>query len=173
MALTDISTRRPKQSDACEIALIDADGLATGHATFRETPHDWNSFSASFLTGRGLALVAEDSDTLAAWGGISPTSTRQVYEGVGEVSIYVSATRQNCGVGRRLLEDLALASECAGYWTLVAQIFPENEASLSLHRALGFTTVGTRTKLGKMTYGPLEGCWRDVMMLERRSEVVS
>lgn len=172
MALTDITIRRPEPYDATAIAVIDAEGLTTGHATFRDTPHDWSSFSTSFMTGRGLALIAEDGGAVAAWAGVSPTSIRSVYKGVGEVSIYVSATRQGRGLGRRLLGDLVLGSENAGYWTLVAQIFPENEASLSLHAALGFKVVGTRRKLGKMIHGPLEGCWRDVVMLERRSEVV-
>jgi len=172
MALMDITTRRPDPSDAAAIAEIDHEGLATGHASFRATPHDWSSFSASFLTGRGLALVAEDGGAIAAWAGVSPTSPRPVYQGVGEVSIYVSATRQGSGLGCRLLGDLVLASESAGYWTLVAQIFPENEASLALHAALGFEPVGTRRKLGKMEYGPLEGRWRDVVMLERRSRSI-
>ncbi|MDF1670832.1 MAG: GNAT family N-acetyltransferase [Roseovarius sp.] len=172
MALTDITIRRPDPSDALAIAVIDAEGMATGHATFRDTPHDWGSFKASFMTGRGLALIAEDGGAVAAWAGVSPTSIRTVYQGVGEVSIYVSATQQGRGLGRRLLENLVLASESAGYWTLVAQIFPENGASLSLHTALGFSIVGTRRKLGKMIHGPLEGRWRDVVMLERRSEVI-
>ncbi len=152
--------------------MIDGEGLKTGHATFRDTPYDWGSFSASFLTGRGLALIAEDGGAVAAWVGISPISIRTVYQGVGEVSIYVSAAHQGRGLGRHLLGDLVLASESAGYWTLVAQIFPENETSLSLHAALGFKVIGTRRKLGKMIHGPLEGRWRDVVMLERRSEVI-
>ncbi|MEO1457987.1 MAG: N-acetyltransferase family protein [Pseudomonadota bacterium] len=172
MALTHITTRKAYPSDAAAITRIDGEGLATGHATFRAKPHDWNSFSASFLTGRGLALVAEDSGAVAAWAGVSPTSPRPVYNGVGEVSIYVSATRLGRGLGRRLLRDLVLASEGAGYWTLVAQIFPENKASLALHTAMGFEPVGTRKKLGRMEYGPLEGCWRDVAMLERRSRSI-
>lgn len=172
MALTNITTRRPEPSDATAIAVIDEEGLTTGHATFRDTPHDWGSFSASFMTGRGLALIAEDGGVVAAWAGISSTSIRTVYQGVGEVSIYVSAAQQGRGLGHLLLGDLVLASESAGYWTLVAQIFPENEASLSLHAALGFKVVGTRRKLGKMIHGPLEGRWRDVVMLERRSKVI-
>ena len=139
--------------------------LARGACTFC-------SFSASFLTGRGLALIAEDRDEIAAWAGVSPTSARAVYQGVGEVSIYVSANRHGHGIGRRLLQDLVLASERAGYWTLAAQAFPENEASRSLHTALGFSVVGTRTKLGKMSYGPFAGRWRDVIMLERRSQSI-
>ncbi|MEL7282412.1 MAG: N-acetyltransferase family protein [Pseudomonadota bacterium] len=173
MALNDITTRRPTPSDAAAITSIDAEGLATGHATFRATPHDWESFSAGFCHGRGLALVAEAAGSIAAWAGVSPTSTRPVYRGVGEVSIYVAKDRHGHGLGHRLLEELILASEHHGYWTLVAQIFPENTASLAVHGALGFSTVGTRRRLGKMTYGPFEGLWRDVVMLERRSETIS
>lgn len=172
MALTDITTRRPKPSDAARISAIDAEGLATGHATFRDAPHDWHSFSANFMTGRALALVAEGGGVVAGWAGVSPTSARATYYGVGEVSIYVSVARQGFGLGRHLLTELVLASESAGYWTLVAQIFPENEASLSLHAALGFRTVGIRKKLGRMSHGPFEGRWRDVVMLERRSKII-
>lgn len=170
--MTLFTIRIPKPADVAAITAIDAQGLATGHATFRETPHSWDSFKTSFLTGGGLALIAEDCDGIAAWAGISPTSTRSVYQDVGEVSIYVSADRQGKGVGHQLLEHLVLASERAMYWTLVAQIFPENKASLSLHTALGFCIVGTRTKLGQMSYGSFANRWRDVIMLERRSSVI-
>ncbi len=166
------TTRTPVSSDALAIASIDADGLATGHATFRDTPHDWESFSASFLTEHGLALVAEDNSHVVGWAGVSQTSARAVYRGVGEISVYVAAKATGRGLGRYLLEELVLASEHAGYWTLVAQIFPENKASLSLHKALGFKVVGTRAKLGRMDYGPFAGRWRDVIMLERRSRSI-
>ncbi|WP_153768636.1 GNAT family N-acetyltransferase [Labrenzia sp. CE80] len=116
MDLTKTTTRKPERPDTAAIAVIDAEGLATGHASFRDTPHDWNSFSASFLTGRGLSLIAETERAVAAWAGISLTSPCPVYHGVGEVSIYVSATRQGSGLGRRLLGDLVLASESAGRW---------------------------------------------------------
>ncbi len=172
MGLTGLATRRPNPSDATRIAAIDAEGLATGHATFRDTPHDWSSFSAIYLAGGALALVAEDGGVVAAWAGVSATSSRPVYRGVGEISVYVSANRQGLGIGRHVLGEMVTASEQAGYWTLVAQIFPENEASLSLHTALGFSVVGIRKKLGKMRHGPFAGRWRDVMMLERRSQSV-
>ena len=172
MAPIGITTRPPVPVDAAAIAEIDAEGLATGHATFRYAPHDCDSFHTSFLSGHGFALVAQEGGVVVAWAGISPTSSRKVYQGVGEVSVYASAHRRGRGIGRNLLEQALVVSEEAGYWTLVAQIFPENEASLALHTALGFKVVGMRTRLGRMSYGPFAGRWRDVMMLERRSQTV-
>lgn len=158
----------PVPGDAGAIAAIDADGLATGHATFRDRPYDWAVFARAFLGDRGIALVAE-GDGVHGWAGVAPTSPRAVYAGVGEVSLYVATTARGQGVGYHLLAGLIAASEAAGYWTLVAQIFPENAASLALRAAHGFRTVGIRERLGRMEYGPLAGQWRDVVMLERRS----
>ena len=156
-------------ADAASIAAIDAEGLATGQATFRETPHDWASFSTAFLEGHGFALVAEADGSVVGWAGVAPTSARAVYRGVGEVSVYVGSGARGRGVGRALLEGLVREAEAAGFWTLVAQVFPENASSLALHAAHGFRTVGTRERLGRMGYGPFAGRWRDVVMLERRS----
>ena len=164
--------RSARKGDAPSITRIDAEGLATGHATFREKPHDWTSFEKAFKTGRGISLVATDGGHVTGWAGVSPTSAREVYRGVGEVSIYVSSEQQAKGVGRSLLSALINNAEEQGYWTLVAQIFPENEASLFLHEACGFKRLGVRSRLGRMTYGPHAGRWRDVVMMERRSDQV-
>ena len=94
-------------------------------------------------------------------------SGRCVYTGVGDLSVYVAATARGRGVGRALLEALIDASERAGIWTLQAGIFPENAASLKLHRGCGFREVGRRERIGK-----LKGVWRDVLLLERRSAAV-
>lgn len=166
----DLLLREPIAEDAPAISAIDTEGLASGHATFRAVSHDWQSFSAAFRTGAGLARVAEGPHGVVGWAGVSPTSARLVYSGVGEVSIYIAGQVRGQGIGHALLAELVEASEAAGYWTLVAQIFPENLASLSLHRACGFHAVGTRQRLGLMSYGPRTGHWRDVVMLERRSE---
>ena len=83
------------------------------------------------------------------------------------MSVYVGEGARGAGLGRTLLEELVERSEQAGYWTLTAGVFPENEASLRLHRACGFREVGIRERLGQ-----LDGVWRDVVLLERRSDVV-
>jgi phosphinothricin acetyltransferase len=87
---------------------------------------------------------------------------------VAEVSVYVAAGARGRGVGRALLAALVRSAEEIGTWTLQAGIFPENTASLALHRRCGFRTVGVRERLGK-----LNGRWRDVVLLERRSPLVA
>jgi phosphinothricin acetyltransferase len=86
---------------------------------------------------------------------------------VGEVAVYVAAEARGAGVGTRLLDALARASEEAGFWTLQAGIFPENAGSVRIHEKCGFRVIGIRERLGKMG-----GVWRDVLLLERRSRVV-
>lgn len=169
MDLSAFILRSPEASDAAQITKIDAEGLSTGHASFREEPYHWEAFKAGYLTGKALSRVALHDGSVVAWGAVSPTSARKVYAGVGEVSVYVGADRRGRGAGRCMLSAVVEASESAGYWTLVAQIFPENIGSLALHRSVGFEQVGIRRALGRMAYGPMAGKWRDVVMLERRS----
>ncbi|MCY4167310.1 MAG: GNAT family N-acetyltransferase [Rhodobacter sp.] len=144
--------------------------IAKGHASFEETAPVWSEWDASHLAR--CRLVAEEDRTVVGWAALSPVSSRYVYAGVGEVSIYLAGGVRGRGVGGRLLDTLIEASEAAGLWTLQAGIFPENAASIALHRKCGFRQVGIRERLGRMTHGPQAGEWRDVMLLERRSPVV-
>jgi phosphinothricin acetyltransferase len=144
---------------------IYAEGIATGNATFEAQAPDWALWDARHLPAP--RLVAYLGPELVGWAALSPYSAREVYRGVAEVSVYVTAAARGRGVGRALLQELAARSEAAGIWTLQAGIFAENAASLALHRACGFRVVGRRERLGQM-----HGVWRDVMLLERRSAVV-
>jgi phosphinothricin acetyltransferase len=102
---------------------------------------------------------------IVGWGALSPVSGRCVYAGVAEVSVYVAAGARGQGVGKRLLQGLTEVSERQGIWTLQAGIFPENQASIALHKSCGFRKVGTRVRIGQ-----LKGVWRDVVLMERRSD---
>lgn len=113
-------------------------------------------------------LVAVLDEEVLGWAALSPVSPRPVYAGVAEDSVYVASRARGKGVGRVLLERLVAEAERRGIWTVQAAMFPENEASIALHHACGFRTVGVRERLGK-----LNGVWRDVVLLERRSELVS
>jgi L-amino acid N-acyltransferase YncA len=140
-------------------------GIATGQATFQTEAPDWNEWNSGHLSA--CRLVLRVSGEVAAWAALSPVSRRPVYGGVAEESIYVAASQRGYGHGKRLLEELVACSERNGIWTLQAGIFPENRTSIRLHEACGFRVVGTRERLGCMN-----GVWRDVVLMERRSRVV-
>ena len=143
------------------------EGIATGHATFETEPPSWESFDAGKLAEQ--RLVAIDGDTVLGWAASSPTSTREVYRGVVEHSVYVATAARGRGVGHALLEALIESAEAAGIWTLQSGVFPENAGSLALHEKHGFRVVGRRERVGLMGYGPMAGQWRDVLLIERRS----
>jgi phosphinothricin acetyltransferase len=145
-------------------------GIDSGNATFAAAPPAaWEEWRAGKINV--CSLVARDGRTALGWAALSPVSSRYVYRGVAEVSIYIAAEARGQGVGSRLLEALILRSEANDIWTLQAGIFPENQASLRLHQAHGFRLLGVREKLGLMTFGPYQNRWRDVAFLERRSRV--
>ncbi|HXY81310.1 MAG TPA: GNAT family N-acetyltransferase [Gaiellaceae bacterium] len=159
---TVIRDLRPE--DWPQVAAAFADGIRTGNATFETDVPSWDRWDAAHLE---LRLVAELDGAVAGWAALSPVSDRCCYRGVAELSVYVAAHAQGRGVGRSLLDELIVRSEAAGVWTLQAGVFPENEASMALHLACGFRAVGVRERLGE-----LNGVWRDVVMLERRSATV-
>ncbi len=144
---------------------IYGDGIATGDATFETEVLSEPDWDRAHL--QECRLVARADDRVVGWAALSRVSDRQVYCGVAEVSVYVATAARGRGIGLRLLRALVEASERAGVWTLQAGVFPENDASLRLHEACGFRRVGTRYRLGE-----LRQQWRDVVLLERRSEVV-
>jgi phosphinothricin acetyltransferase len=154
------------------VRAIYAEGIATGHATFESEPPSWEAFDVGHL-GEHRLIAVDPDDTDRVWGWVAATavSDRCVYNGVVEHSVYVSQQARGRGVGRSLLAALIASTEAAGVWTIQSGIFPENDASLALHTAMGFRVVGTRSGVGRMTYGPMAGQWRDVVLLERRSSV--
>jgi phosphinothricin acetyltransferase len=140
-------------------------GIATGNATFETEAPTWAAFTAARLPEH--RLVALDGDRVLGWAACTPVSDRCVYAGVVEHSVYVHPGARGRGVGRALLQALIESTEKAGIWTIQSGIFPENTASLALHHACGFRTIGTREKVGRH-----HGVWRDVLLLERRSAIV-
>ena len=152
-------------SDWADVRAIYLEGIETGNATFEVEAPSWEAWDSAHL--REPRLAARDGARVLGWAALTPVSGRCVYAGVGDLSVYVAAGARGRGVGRALLEALIDASERAGIWTLQAGIFPENAASLKLHRGCGFREVGRRERIGK-----LKGVWRDVLLLERRSAAV-
>jgi L-amino acid N-acyltransferase YncA len=151
---------------------IYGEGIATGNATFATELPDWEEWDRSHRKDcRLVALESIEPETqgrvkVLVWAALSPVSSRHVYRGVAEVevSVYIAAVARGRGVGKSLLQALVQESEGNGIWTLQAGIFPENAASLALHKSCGFREVGIRRRIGK--FGDV---WRDVKLLERRS----
>lgn len=148
------------------VAGIYQQGIDTGNATFETQAPPPDEMATRYLPE--LQFVAETDDgRVAGYALLSAVSGRCVYGGVAEVSVYVDPAFQGQGVGRKLLTELIQQSETAGLWTLQAGIFPENEASVGLHLALGFRQVGIRERIGKH-----HGVWRNTLLLERRSQLI-
>jgi phosphinothricin acetyltransferase len=158
----------------CELAALTAadwpavreiyrEGIATGNATFETEPPEWPQWDAKHLPHS--RLVARTGGGVVGWAALSPVSARPVYRGVAEVSLYVAEAARGQGVGRTLLAALVAESARHGIWTLQAGIFPENAASIALHRRAGFRVVGTRERIGQMA----DGRWRDTVLVERRA----
>lgn len=146
------------------VRAIYLEGIATGNATFETSAPQWEKWDAAHIASS--RLVARVNSEVLGWAALSAVSSRCVYAGVAEVSIYVAAAARGRGIGLRLLSELVKASEQAGIWTLQAGIFADNDASVRLHERCGFRIVGTRERLGQ-----LKGTWRDVLLMERRSAV--
>jgi phosphinothricin acetyltransferase len=147
-----------------QVRSIYLEGIATGNATFEKSAPDWEHWSKSHLPA--CRFVAVDEGQVAGWAALSGVSSRCVYAGVAEVSIYVAQNFRRRRIGKALLQEIITASEAQNIWTLQAGIFPENTASIQLHKAAGFRMVGVRERLGYM-----DGRWRDVVLMERRSLV--
>jgi L-amino acid N-acyltransferase YncA len=163
--MTDYMIDTMKESDWEQVRSIYREGIATGDATFETDAPPWEKWNAAHLPS--CRLVARSGDTVRGWAALSLVSSRCVYGGVAEVSIYIGQRYRGIGLGRALLMALITESENNGLWTLQAGIFPENQASIDLHKRCGFREVGRRERIGKM-----DGRWRDTVLLERRSRVV-
>lgn len=157
---------RPMQaSDWQRVKEIYESGIATGIATFEQSAPTWEKWNESHLQlGRFVAL---DSDNVIGWIALTPVSSRCVYEGVAEISVYIDPAVQGKGVGIQLMNLAIAESEANGIWTLQSGIFPENIGSIRLHEKAGFRKIGYREKIAKQ-----HGIWKDNVLMERRSSTV-
>lgn len=158
-----------RSEDWEQVRSIYEEGIATENATFEPVVQDWEKWDSAHVAEPRLVVKVEGQ--VAAWAALSRVSARKVYAGIAEVSIYVGGKFRGKGIGDALLGALVFASEKAGFWTLQGGIFPENTISIELHKKHGFRVLGIREKVGKMAFGKLQGKWRDVVLMERRSKV--
>lgn len=153
--------------DGTAVLKIFEEGIAGGNATFDKYAPDWHTWDINHF--KDCRFVAIDENNLVAgWAALKPVSNRDCFSGVAEVSIYLNAAAQGKGLGKVMLQKLIIESEEHGFWMLQSGIFPENIASVKLHENLGFRTVGYREKIAQMN-----GNWRNIVLMERRSEKVN
>ncbi|WP_229683193.1 GNAT family N-acetyltransferase [Virgibacillus oceani] len=152
-------------SDWEQVRDIYIEGINSGNATFEKKAPNWEEWNEGHVAQ--CRLVAREDGKVAGWAALSPVSNRSAYAGVAEVSIYIRQDSSGKGIGSKLLKVLIETSERNGFWTLRSGIFPENAHSIKLHTNFGFKLAGRQERIGK-----LNGIWRDVAILERRSEVV-
>jgi L-amino acid N-acyltransferase YncA len=154
-----------QSDDWYQVRQIYEEGIATENTTFETSSPEWEAWDKSHVAN--CRLVVRMDREIVGWAALSKVSGRCVYAGVAEVSIYIGALARGKGVGKALLSELVHGSEKSGFWTLQAGILRENTASIALHKACGFREVGYRERLGA-----LNGVWRDVILMERRSTFV-
>jgi L-amino acid N-acyltransferase YncA len=157
---------KPMTADSwADVVTIYESGIASKNATFEINAPNWETWDNAHR--QDCRLIASIDDKIVGWAALSNVSSRCVYSGVAEVSIYVDSDYRGIGVGDSLMSELISKSEISGIWTLQAGIFPENTACLRLHEKHGFRLIGKKERIGKM-----DDTWRDVFQLERRSKIV-
>ncbi len=160
-----INIRKMLASDWESVAAIYAEGIATGFATFETSIPSYEAWDKAHM--QACRIVAVENDAVLGWAALSPVSSRCVYGGVAEVSVYVGQQNRGKGLGRLLMNTLIKESEDEGLWTIQSGIFPENEGSIELHKKVGFRYIGKRERVGK-----LKGEWKDNLLFERRSVLI-
>lgn len=148
-----------------EVKTIFEDGIATKNATFTTEAPDWNDWDKLHLPI--CRFVAIDKNKVVGWIALMPFSNVPAYKGVAEISVYIAEKKRNKGIGKKLMEALIAEAESNFIWMLHAKIFPENIASIALHKHFGFRVVGVFEQIGQ-----LDNQWRNVVLMERRSQKV-
>lgn len=160
-----LSFRVMTADDWSSVAEIYRQGIETGNVTFHQEIPGWDDWNDAHLKNSRIVCTVEKE--IAGWAALAPVSRRLVYAGVAELSVYVAEKFRRQNIGSQLLEKLIEDSEKHNIWTLQARIFPENIGSLKIHEKLGFRKVGYRERIGKMN-----GKWRDIILLEKRSKII-
>ena len=162
--IMDIEIRELMPSDWVQVAEIYKQGIETGNATFQQTIPTWDEWNNAHVVNCRIVAVVDNH--VAGWAALSAVSSRPVYAGVAEVSVYVGTAYRGLQIGTKLLEAIISESESKGFWTLQSGVLIENFASIAIHKKSGFREIGYRERVGKMN-----NTWRNTVLLERRSLV--
>jgi phosphinothricin acetyltransferase len=146
-------------AEAC--AAIYAPYVTDSPTSFEEEPPTPAQMGA-LIAGAHEWLVAERGGRVVGYAYGSRHHERAAYRWAANVSVYLDPAHHRAGIGRRLYEELFSRLQARGFWQLCAGITLPNDASVGLHRTMGFETVGTYRRIGFK-----HGAWRDVVWLQR------
>jgi L-amino acid N-acyltransferase YncA len=152
------------REDAPAIARIYNQGIEERIATFETEPRSVADMEQVLIEkeGRYPTVVVERGGIVVAWASAGTYRSRACYDPIAEHSVYVDRAQRGTGVGKLALEALIADAERRGFLKLVSRIFPENAASLALHRSVGFREVGVYHR-----HGMLDGIWHDCVIVEK------
>lgn len=155
-----------KSEDWKDVSAIYQEGINTQIATFQTQLPSYEEWDQTHI--KCCRFIALNENEIVGWTALSPVSSRCVYAGVAEVSVYVKENYRGKHIGELLLKKLIAEAEVAGYWTLQSGIVQINTASIALHRKVGFRMVGYREKIAK----DCNGNWQNTVLMERRSSLI-
>jgi len=161
----DVIIRSINKNDWPSVSEIYRQGIETGKATFQSDIPAYSEWDAAHI--QECRFVAVLGGRVVGWTALSKVSSRCVYHGVAEVSIYIAAEARGMGIGKLLMNQLILESEKSGFWLLQSGIMEDNETSIGLHETCGFRKVGYRERIGRDNHGK----WRSTVLMERRSAI--
>ena len=156
--------RLARLDDAEAIRQIYNREVSTSTVTFDLVPRSLDD-QVTWLEARSGAhavIVAEDGSEVVGFASLSPFRDRPAYNGTVEDSVYVRSDQRGKHVGRQLLDELIDLAGQHGFHTVVARIVGGHEASIELHRRLGFVEIGTEREVGRKF-----GTWLDVVAMQR------
>ena len=159
-----LAVRLARIEDAEAVRVIYNLEVTTTTVTFDLVPRSLDDQRAWLAAHAGAhpAMVAVVGNEVVGFGSLSPYRDRPAYATTVEDSVYVHRDWRGKGLGRRLLEELVRLAGDHGFHTVVARIVGDHEASIGLHKACGFTLVGTEREVGRKF-----GRWLDVVELQR------
>ena len=151
-------------ADAARCAEVYAPYVVDAAVSFETEPPPAEEMAARIARAqeRHAWLVAEDGGTVVGYAYAGEWMSRAAYRWTCTVSVYLEPGRRRTGAGRALYEALVARLAARGYRTALAGVTQPNPASEGLHRALGFTPVGTYARVGFK-----HGAWHDVTWFQR------
>lgn len=149
LAMDEISIRPAREEDLPGIFAIYNHAILHSTATFDTEPKDAQAQLCWFQKHRPpYPIFVASAPKVLGWASLSEWSERCAYRTTAENSVYVHADAQGQGLGRQLMEAVLKAGKAEGIHTVIARIADQNQASVALHRGLGFETIGVMREVG-------------------------